>query len=214
MDIQLNGKLVSPSIPIYRYKAYLETLLSYGADAKESQLKSQLWYQDGKPMNAVNPLDDDTNMELKDWQRFISKSKSVEMMGRLHCDIFQQDRYLLNKVDMHIKLVKTPEAFHLMTDGTAVKTIIEDAVLYVRKVKVNPSIATEHNQMLDSGLLAKYPIRRGVVSTFTIAQGSMSANKDNVITGQLPRRVVVGLVSNSGHNGIVCENLYNFSTLG
>ena len=91
------------------------------------------------------------------------------MLERLHCDIFQQDGYLLNKGDMHIKLVKNPKAFHLMTDWTAVKTIIKDAVLYVRKVKVNPAIANEHNQLLSSGLLANYPIRRGVVSTFTIA---------------------------------------------
>ena len=106
---------------------------------------------------------------------------------------------MLNKVDMHIKLVRNPEAFHLMTDGTAVKTIIKDAMLYVCKDKVNPAIVNEHNQLLSIGLLAKYPIRRGVVSPFTIAQRSMSANKDNVNTGQLPRRVVVGLVSNSGH---------------
>ena len=52
------------------------------------------------------------------------------------------------------------------------------------------------------------------MSTFTIAQGSMSANKDNVITGQLPRRVVIGLASNFGHNEIVDENRYNFEHFG
>lgn len=214
VDVQLNGKLVTPSIPTYPYKAYLETLLSYGSDAKKSQLTSQLWYPDEDLMDDVDPFVDDedavTNPGLKNRQKFINQSKSVEMMGRLHCDIFQQDRYLLNKVDMHVKLVRSPPAFHLMTDGTAVKTVVEDAVLYVRKVKVNPSIVNEHNQTLSEGVLAKYPIRRGVVSTYTVAQGSMSANKDNVITGQLPRRVVVGLVSNSAYNGKVGENPFNF----
>ena len=215
VDITLNRKLVTPSVPTYPYKAYLETLLSYGTDAKESQLTSQLWYLDNNPMDSVDPfLEDDPNKGLKDRQRFIAESKSVEMIGRLHSDIFQQDRYLLNKVDMHIKLVRSPQTFHLMTDGTAVKTVIEDAVLYARQVKVNPTITNEHNQLLSTGLHAKYPIRRGVVSTFTIAQGSMSANKDNVITGQLPRRVVVGLVSNTGFNGIVNESPYNFKNFG
>ena len=215
VDVQLKGKLVTPSIPTNPYKAYLETLLSYGTDAKESQLTSQLWYLDRNPMDSINPfLEEDFNEGLKDRQRFIGESKSVEMIGRLHSDIFQQDRYLLNKVNMHIKLVRSPQAFHLMTDGTAVKTIIEDAVLYARQVKVNPTIVNEHNQLMTSGIHAKYPIRRGVVSTFTIAKDSMSANKDNVITGQLPRRVIVGLVTNTAFNGIANENPYNFQNFG
>ena len=34
-DVQLNGKLVSPNIPTYPYKAYLQMLLIYKANAKE-----------------------------------------------------------------------------------------------------------------------------------------------------------------------------------
>ena len=212
VDIQLNGKLVTPSVNTYPYKAYLETLLSYGSDAKESQLTSELWYLDTSPMNQVDPHaeGDDINDGLAERGKFISESKSVEMMGRLHCDIFQQDRYLLNKVDMHIKLIRSPEQFHLMADGTAIRTIIEDAVLYVRKVKINPTIVNEHNQKMSAGHLVKYPVRRAVVNTFTISQGSMSVNKDNIIMGQLPRRVVVGLVTNKAFNGTVDENAFNF----
>ena len=214
VDIQLNGKLVTPSVNTYPYKAYLETLLSYGSDAKESQLTSELWYLDSPPMDEVDPLaaDDDAgnNEGFAERGKFISASKSVEMIGRLHCDIFQQDRYLLNKVDMHIKLIRSPEQFHLMADGTAYKTIIEDAVMYVRKVKINPTLVNEHNKQMSTGHLVKYPVRRGVVSTFTISQGSMSVNKDNVIMGQLPRRVVVGLVSNKAFNGSVADNAFNF----
>ena len=216
VDVQLNGKLITPSVNTYPYKAYLETLLSYGSDAKDSHLTSQLWYlDDSAHMNDTDPYKEGTNNGLKDRTRFITGSKSVEMIGRLHCDIFQQDRYLLNKVDMHIKLVRSPETFHLMSAaGVPVKTVIEDAVMYVRKVKVSPTIANKHNQLLTSGQLVKYPIRRGVVSTFTIAQGTMSANKDNVISGQLPRRVVIGLCSNAAFNGKEIENGFNFENFG
>ena len=211
VDVQLNGKLVTPSVNTYPYKAYLETLLSYGSDAKESQLTSQLWYLDEDPIDDIEPFKaEGANPGLKDRGLHIKESKSVEMMGRLHCDIFQQDRYLLNKTDLHLKLVRSPQDFHLMKDATAVKTVIEDAVLYVRKVKISPSILNEHNQLLNGGHLAKYPIRRSVVTTYTIPQGTMSANKDNIIMGQLPRRIVLGLVSNKAFNGQANENPFNF----
>ena len=211
IDIKLNGKLITPSVNTYPYKAYLETLLSYGSDAKESQLTSELWFVDEEPFNQIDPYDDALeNVGFKDRANFTSKSKSVELMGRLHCDIFQQDRYLLNGVEMNIKLIRSPEIFHLMADGTAYTTVIEEASLYVRKVKLNPSIPNRHNTMLSQGKNAKYPVRRGVVTTFTIPKDHMSINKDNVIMGQLPRRLVVGLVSNKAFNGSVDTNPFEF----
>src|SRR5271163_1345586 len=38
VDVKLNGTLISSSNNTYPYRAYLETLLSYGRDAKGSQL--------------------------------------------------------------------------------------------------------------------------------------------------------------------------------
>lgn len=40
----------------YAMKSYLETLLHYGEDAKESQLTSALFYQDGSDMNSVSSM--------------------------------------------------------------------------------------------------------------------------------------------------------------
>ena len=211
VDVQIGTKLVSPSINTYPYKAYLETLLSYGNDAKESQLSSELWYTDQSPFSAINPKEDGLKNEgFARRAKFISESSSVEMMGRLHCDIFQQDRYLLNKTELKVKLIRSPETFHLMADGTAYSTIIEDAALWVRTVKLNPRISTQHTKTLSEGSNAKYPLRRGVVTSFTIPKGHMNINKSNVTMGQLPRRVIVGLVSNKAFNGSVDANPYEF----
>ncbi|XP_071481139.1 uncharacterized protein F54H12.2-like [Diadema antillarum] len=57
VDIMLNEKLVSQPSNTYPYRAYIESLLHYGGETKESQLTQQLYYKDkaGK-MDAVNPL--------------------------------------------------------------------------------------------------------------------------------------------------------------
>ena len=49
VDLVLGDTLVTASTNTYPYRAYLETLLSYGADAKQSQLTAALWYKDKSP---------------------------------------------------------------------------------------------------------------------------------------------------------------------
>ena len=43
VDVYLNCTFVTPSTNTYAYRAYIETLLSYGTDAKDTQLTGQLW---------------------------------------------------------------------------------------------------------------------------------------------------------------------------
>jgi len=46
VDISQNGTLITASTNTYPYRALLETLLSYGEDAKKTQLTSALFYKD------------------------------------------------------------------------------------------------------------------------------------------------------------------------
>ena len=46
VDVYINDTLVTPSSNTYPFRAYVETILSYGAEAKKTQLTSQLWYKD------------------------------------------------------------------------------------------------------------------------------------------------------------------------
>ena len=46
VDISLNDTQITSSNNTYPYRAYLETLLSYGPDAKASQLSSSMYYKD------------------------------------------------------------------------------------------------------------------------------------------------------------------------
>ena len=119
VDVYLNDTLVTPSTNTYPYRAYIETALSYGADAKETQLTSQLWYKDtAGRMDSVALTDDDTaNVGFKNRRNYTTQSHVVEMMGRLHVDMFLQDRFLLNGVDVKIRLVRSKDAFALMACG-------------------------------------------------------------------------------------------------
>ena len=211
VDCKLNQKLVTPSVNTYPYKAYLETILSHGTESKNTWLASELYYDDRGDVSGFDPTADNANTGLVSRRDRIKEGRVVELVGRPHVDIFQQDKYLLNGVDLDIKFTRSNPAFHLMTqDTTTFKLHILDATLDVRKVKINPVISLEHNKTHQQGITAKYPVRRGVVSTFTIPQGNQSYNKENLLQGQLPRRLVLGFVENQAFNGHPKKNPFNF----
>jgi hypothetical protein len=45
-SISLNGVTITPALDLYKYRAYLETLLNYGSDAAASHLTNSYWYLD------------------------------------------------------------------------------------------------------------------------------------------------------------------------
>ena len=71
----------------------LETLLSYGGDAKKAQLTSALFYKDqAGRMDSVDFADATINKGMARLRQLASESRVFDMMGRLHADIFFQDR--------------------------------------------------------------------------------------------------------------------------
>ena len=87
-------------------------------------------------------------------QRHIAESRIVEMMGRLHVDLFLQDRFLLNGVSVKIRLVRSKDAFSLMAGGQNpdYKVQIVDAVLFARKAVLSPTVQMAHIKALEKGI--------------------------------------------------------------
>ena len=54
------------------------------------------------------------------------------------------------------------------------------------------------------------PIKRNIVKTFTISKSSSVISVDNISTGQLPRTVIIGFVTNSSFNGALATNPFYF----
>ncbi len=79
--------------------------------------------------------------------------------------------------------------------------------LFCRKVKPNASVQLAHVKALQQGT-AK--LRRVEVKTFTIPSRYFSITKENLFLGQLPTRLVVGIVDNDSYNGTLAKSPFNF----
>ena len=93
------------------------------------------------------------------------------------------------------------------------KVKIMHASLFVRKVKLLPSVFIAHAKALESGT-TKYPIRRVVCKSFTIPERYGDVNHGKLFSGQLPTRIVIGLVDNRTFNGDRERNPFNFQHFG
>ena len=145
VDVSLNDVQVSQSAETYAYRAYIESLLSYGPQAKTSQLTAALCYNDtAGNMDRPNPDHANAgkmNYGLRKRASFTDRGATVDMIGHIHSDIFFPDRYMLNEVNVKVRLVRNKDSFCLMSSGEAhpaYKVKLISAVLLVRKVQLSP----------------------------------------------------------------------------
>ena len=211
VDILLNGTQITDSSNTYAYRAYIEDVLSYGGEAKKSHLTCSLYYKDeaGK-MDNNDPSVADANSGLVTRSAYTAGGREVDMVGRLHADIFFQSRYMLNEVNLKIKLTRSKDSFCLMTnEAEHYKIKIVSAVMRIRKVKISPSVYLAHAKVLETAM-AKYPIKRVICKTFTVPTGHLDFIQEKLFSGQLPTRLIIGCVNNRAFNGDYKTNPFNF----
>ena len=90
-----------------------------------------------------------------------------------------QERFIVNGVDMKLKLSRSKPGFVLMGDSADYQIKLEQVHLYVRKVTLNPAVMLAHAKALDK-TPAKYPVQRVEMKTYAVTEGGLTANRQNV----------------------------------
>jgi len=71
-------------------------------------------------------------------------------------------------------------------DASKVKIVSTvSAIMFVRKVKLSPSVFLTHAKALEN-VTAKYPINRVVCKTLTIPANLIDLNHEKLFSGQIP----------------------------
>ena len=209
VDVSINQKVVSQSSQTYSMRAYLEALLGYDSPAKDSHMTMRMWHKD--QAGEMDSFAAGGNKGLDTRRSLTQNSRVVEMMGPLHVDFFNQDRFLLNGVELRVKLSRNKDSFMLMSTGQDERVVLLDATLLVRKVKLSPSVMLAHAAALDKSP-AKYPVTRVDVKTVSISTGLRDKCIPTLHLGQIPKRIVIGFVTNQALNGSYRHNPFNFQS--
>lgn len=135
-------------------------------------------------------------------------SAFIDLEGPIHMDICQQDRFLINGVQVAIKLWPNRDTFCLMSSESGMKyeIQIDDVILRCCYLKINPEVLLGHSEGLQKQL-ALYPFKKSDIKCFGIPAGQFHLNVDDVFQGEI---LMVGLVSSKACSGHYTLNPYNF----
>ena len=207
VKLALNGTEVFDSGDKYAYRTFLETELNYGYDARYSHLQAAHYYQD----TPHNHIDDAQNTALTARAEAFRDSNWVQVMAPIHCDLFSQNKYLVNNIDLRLTLYRNSDAFCLMSPAAAQDYKIEVRTMkwFVKGVDVAKSVglALEKTMM---HFTSKYPVRRVEIKTIHVDAGRRETPENAVFNGAIPRRLVIGCVDADAYHGIYGKSPFNF----
>ena len=216
VNIFLNTTQVTNYSGAYPYVAYLQTLLSYSPGVKDTQLQMGMYY--GDTAGHFQDVVGDQNVGMVARKHRAAESKTLDMLGRLHCDLFHQGKYIISHLDIRVKLSRAKNSFVLscgMIGELAArqrlpyKLQVLDASLIVRKVTVSPVVALAHEKTLEKAN-AKYQLTRSALRVFTAPTGALFWREDHLFMDKLPNKVIVGFVKSAAYNGDYQWNPFEF----
>jgi hypothetical protein len=202
----VNGQQVSDSTDKYAYRAYFETELNFGTDAKKSHLQSGLYYRESGPT-----VDTKDNESFRIRADIFKDQKIIELVAPLHIDLFSQDRYMLNYTDIRVEMYRNSNEFLLQCfeDVSFLEIEVLQVKLYLRKVEILDSVSLALEATL-ANYPAKYPIRRVMMTNLHVANPSRSTPLHTLFSGQLPRRLVFACVDGDAYRGTYRKSPFNF----
>lgn len=231
-QFDINGVAVNYiTQPLENYKAYFETLLSYGGESKDTILRKCVnWMPDAhgemedmksKHKTYKISLDDQSKLTAKEitipnaWEarkNLWAKSARVPFSMPLHMDVLTTDRFLPKDINITIKLTKTRDEV-LYTAATVsgnYRILFHNLKLMVNRIKMLPSLIQDHEKRFAAGELARFPYTRTDSKFVTIAKGESSFRTHNIFRKWLPNSAIVFFVDSAALTGSRSKNALNF----
>ncbi len=209
VKVHVHETEVTSKDSLYPYQAYLETLLSYGSDFKKGQAEAGGFF---RVKNEAN-TDDDGWVSRK---TLCNASKTFEVVGRPHGEIFNQTRYMMPGMDIRIQFNKSAHKFALECYGSGKENIqlkILEAKLYVRKLTLLPSIQLAH-MMTWKDTPVNYPGTKVSMKSYSLPIGTFTHTNESLLKGLVPQRLIVGIIPTDNYQGNYGKNPFLFANNG
>ena len=212
VDLSLQQQVISSVGTNYPYKAYLDILLNKSRLAKQTQLQSQLFYKDDAGhFDDPDPVGG-SNLGLARRWSYTNKGELVDLEGPIFNDLCSQNRYILNGIQIGIKLWPHKDPFRLMAskDTEGAKVELVDVTFKVCTIKVSPGLQIGHAEALKVSP-ALYPYEKSSIKTFSIPKSYLDISIDDIYQGDVPSSLIIGLLNSDGYNGSYSKNPFNFA---
>ena len=215
ITMKIADKVVTESNNLYPFRAHLETLLNYEPAVLTTRMLCEGYVEDTTgQVGLTDPTG--ANAGLLAREAKFHQSATVRMIGRIHCDLFHQDKLIPPGIKLEIQLVPSRPSFFIKTaapDGGGAqvqyKFEIRSARFLVQFKEVSPSMVVAHQKLLQE-VNYRIPYTKVLLKTHTITAGVTGVSIDNLFKGRLPDRLALVMVSDAAVTGSYSSNPFNY----
>lgn len=132
---------------------------------------------------------------------------SIHMMGPLQFDMSATDAYLLDNINIRIRLELASPSVVLMSHDAELYTYrVQLCKLWAKKIVPVPAAMVALNKSLVDGALMEYMFDRPIVKTIIFPAQQSSLSIDSPFNGIVPHRIIVFIVDQQSTNGAYNRN--------
>jgi len=200
VTVKINDTEINPKSSLnYRFKAFLETILTYSKD--NSRLTAQGFYPGDSfdySLNRTKAAEITHLNQIKgndsQFKRLmlIIESKEVELTGQLHHDVFNCDNYLAPNNKLNIILTRTDDSIPLQyPSGSEYKVKIEELSLSVKRVHLKDAAFSKIMRPL---AIQRYLTPYTEVKTYEVAANTTRWVHPIYINEKLPQHMIITMM--------------------
>lgn len=212
IDLSFQQKNITSGINIhYAFKSLIDLLIYTSSDVKNTFMFSYGYIKDEIPVNSVSIFDTPANNGLVLRNVITSGGKHAEFEGPICIDICEQDRLIINGVDIQFKFYPNTHSFCLLTPkrNENYKLVIEDVSLNMCLVNMNPAVLVAQSDIIQSSP-ALYPYNESQIKAFNISSGEYSFTAEDMFQSWLPNELIVCFIDSKAYSGDYSTNPFYF----
>ena len=188
LDVYFGTVNVTPGNSLFHYQTYID----------------DLFFKHKGAIGACQLLDESEDKRIE------RIKTEFDIILPIHGPLFQQEKLLIDRVPIALRLKTAPDSFGLKCDkdGT-ISIVFKQLSLFIRRVKLFMPVQMTIESTLASSM-AKYYFQRHEVKSYHLHNGFAASSIDNVYNGQLPRKVIIGFVTDKAFNGDIKSDAFKF----
>ncbi|XP_015784690.1 uncharacterized protein F54H12.2-like [Tetranychus urticae] len=189
LDVYLGNVNITPGNSLYHYQTFID----------------DVFFKHKSAIDACQII----NAEDK---RVEQVKKTFDFVLPIHAPMFQQEKFLIDNVPISLRLKCAPASFGLTCNKPITKLLFEfqKISLFIRRVKLYSPVQMSITKNLEKTPV-KYYFQRNEVKSFHLPTGFAANSVDNVYNGQLPRKIIIGFVTDKSFNADLASDAFTFS---
>lgn len=208
LRVSIGGTEIFDSGNLYAYLTYIKNELTFNRDYKKNFLSSIGYYRDEVDQSRSDNEGHVARMNMA------HEGRIFETYAKLDFDLSNQERYLLNNLDLLFTIYQNDDRFLIKAydheENRNFRLRVHSVKMFVRSLEVQSSVNVSLMKALEQQT-AKYCMRRLQIRPTFLNQARTEVTQ-NVFANFIPRRLVIALVNNRGYVGDFARSPFDFKS--